>query len=120
MQHIPEDVLQDLETGLMAEQAALEEELADHGKPTEEEDTWDAISESEGEEADPADAADNNEELGNNVALVSELQKRFKAVKAALRAMKDGTYGTCEECGEDIDLDRLDANPAARTCARHM
>lgn len=119
MQHIPEETLSDLETALMAEQAAVEEELADHGKPTENADTWDAMSESEGEEADPVDAADNNEELGNNVALVSELQKRFKDIKASLRAMKDGTYGTCEECGEEIPLERLEANPAARTCIRH-
>jgi DnaK suppressor protein len=30
--------------------------------------------------------------------------------------MKDGTYGTCDECAEDIDLARLEANPAAATC----
>lgn len=119
MQHIPEETLSDLETGLMAEQAALEEELADHGKQTDNEDSWDASSESEGEEADPSDAADNIEEFGNNIPLVAELQKRFKEVKSALRRMKEGSYGTCEECGEDIDLNRLEANPAAATCIRH-
>jgi len=118
MQHIPDDVLADLETGLHAELAALLEELADHGKSTDG-DEWEGATESEGEEADPSDAADNLEELGTNVPLVSDLQKRQKAIKAALRKIKDGAYGTCDECGEDIDLDRLEANPAAATCIRH-
>ena len=119
MQHIPEDTLSDLGTGLHAELAALEEELAEHGKPAGEGDEYAGSSESEGEEADPVDAADNIEELVTNVPLVSELQKRRKAIKSALRKMKDGTYGTCDECGEDISLDRLEANPAAATCIRH-
>jgi DnaK suppressor protein len=122
MQHIPEDTLADLETGLHAELAALQEELADHGKEVGEGadgEEWMGSSESEGEEADATDAADNIEELAANVPLVSDLQKRHKEIKAALRRMKDGTYGTCNECGEDIDLDRLEANPAAAMCIRH-
>src|SRR6476659_9379866 len=118
--HIDDETLADFETGLHAELAALEEELADHGKPVDGAgEEWAGGSESEGEEADPVDAADNLEELGTNVPLVSDLQKRRKEIKAALRRIKDGTYGTCEECGEDIDLARLEANPAAATCIRH-
>lgn len=120
MQHIPEETLNDLETALHAELAALQEELADHGKEISEDgDEWEGSSESDGEEADPSDAADNLEELGTNVPLVADLQKRHKEIKSALRKIKDGTYGTCDECGEDIDLDRLEANPAAATCIRH-
>jgi len=120
MQHIPEDTLSDLETALQAELAALQEELADHGKSTDEDgDEWEGSSESEGEEADELDAANDLEELGTNVPLVADLQKRNKEIKSALRKMKDGTYGSCDECGEDIDLERLEANPAAATCIRH-
>jgi RNA polymerase-binding transcription factor DksA len=120
MQHISEDTLADLETALQAEQAAVEEELADHGKSVDEEgEDWEGSSESEGEEPDGSDAADNMEELGTNVPLVADLKKRHKEIKSALRKMKDGTYGTCDECGEDIDVARLEANPAAATCIRH-
>jgi RNA polymerase-binding protein DksA len=120
MQHIPEDTLADLETALQAEQAAVEEELADHGKSVDEGgENWEGSSESDGEEADPSDVADNLEELGTNVPLVGDLKKRHKEIKSALRKMKDGTYGTCDECGEDIDVARLEANPAAATCIRH-
>jgi len=40
-------------------------------------------------------------------------------IDAALARIKDGTYGTCIESGEDIPTDRLDAIPwAARTIER--
>ncbi len=119
MQHIPEEMLADLETALQAELAALEEELADHGKEVGGDGEWMGSSESEGEEADSVDAADNIETLATNVPLVGDLKKRHKDLKAALRRMKDGIYGTCEECGDEISLERLEANPAAATCIRH-
>lgn len=121
MQHIPEDTLADLETALRAERAALEEELATFGKHVDGEgdDEWEGSSESEGEEAAPEDAADNIEELVTNVPLVAELESRRKDIVDAMKKFKDGTYGTCEECGDDIDVERLEANPAARTCILH-
>lgn len=118
MDHIPEDTLSDLETALMAERAALEEELSEHGRATGQGD-WDATSESEGEESDSSDIADNIEELATNVPLVAELKVRYKDVRDAIKKLKAGTYGMCEECGEEIDLDRLEANAAARTCIQH-
>ena len=118
MQHIPEETLSDLETALMAERAALEEELAELGKKSESGE-WNASSESEGQEADSSDVADNIEELVTNVPLVADLKVRFKDVKDAIKKMKSGAYGLCEECGEEIDLERLEANAAARTCLAH-
>lgn len=37
-------------------------------------------------------------------------------IDAALRRMDDGTYGTCEECGQEIGLRRLEAQPTATRC----
>ena len=34
----------------------------------------------------------------------------------ALAAMKDGEYGHCEDCGDDIPLPRLKLDPAATKC----
>jgi RNA polymerase-binding transcription factor DksA len=34
--------------------------------------------------------------------------------------MENGTYGVCEKSGKPIELDRLMANPAARTCKEMM
>lgn len=118
MKYIPEDTLEDLQTALKAERAALEEELNSFGKKVGEDD-WDGSSESEGEEAAPEDAADNIEELATNVSLVADLEKRHSDIKAAMDRMRDGTYGLCAECGEEIGLERLEANPAASTCLAH-
>lgn len=118
MNHIPEDMLADLQTALQAERAALEEELGTYGKDVGD-DEWEGSSESEGEEADPEDAADNIEQLATNVPLVADLERRHKDIVLAMKKLREGTYGTCEECGEEIDVDRLEANPAARTCFTH-
>lgn len=118
MRDIPEDIMSDLDTALRAERAALEEELSEHGKKTSAE-AWDASSAPEGEESDPTDAADQIEELVTNVPLVKELETRYREVKDALKKIKGGLYGTCEECGIDIPLERLEANAAARTCIAH-
>lgn len=37
-------------------------------------------------------------------------------VKRALAKFEDGTYGICEECGNDIGFSRLQARPEARLC----
>jgi DnaK suppressor protein len=37
-------------------------------------------------------------------------------VRAALRRIADGTYGTCLDCGYPIDLRRLGALPTAAYC----
>ncbi|NLC31379.1 MAG: TraR/DksA family transcriptional regulator, partial [Candidatus Moranbacteria bacterium] len=41
---------------------------------------------------------------------------QLKGINNALEKIKDGKYGACEECGADIALGRLEANPAARRC----
>ena len=37
-------------------------------------------------------------------------------IDAALRRMDDGSYGVCNECGQDIGYPRLDAQPTATRC----
>jgi len=80
---------------------------------------WQGSAEGSGIEADPNDAADQIEELSVNVPLVEELEKRHKDIVDALEKMEEGTYGICEAGEEEIPFDRLEANPAARTCVAH-
>ena len=120
MQHITQIDLEELRGALEAEKDSLEEELASHGRVQSETGDWQGASTGfEGEEADPLDVADQIEELATNVPLVEELELRHKDVDEALERMDNGTYGVCEECGEEIPLDRLEANPAARACIAH-
>jgi RNA polymerase-binding transcription factor DksA len=115
---LTEEQLDELRGALEAEKDAVEEELSDHGVSVDSD--WQGTSSSHGEEADSTDAADNIEELVTNVPLVEELEKRHKELVAALERMDDGSYGLCENGGEPIPYDRLEANPAARTCLEHV
>lgn len=40
----------------------------------------------------------------------------LKAVNQALQMVEDGTYGICQNCGNEIPLVRLKANPGACYC----
>src|SRR3989344_3899804 len=120
MSHISQIALEELRGALEAEKDSLEEELASHGRVQSDSGDWQGASVGfEGEAADPNDAADQIEELVTNMPLVEELEGRHTHVEDALEKMEQGIYGSGEECGEEIPLDRLEANPAARTCVSH-
>jgi RNA polymerase-binding transcription factor DksA len=68
-----------------------------------------------GKQSDEMDVADTMEELAINVPLVETLEARLKDVALALAHMKTGQYGLDEMTGEPIPIERLRANPAART-----
>lgn len=118
MKHITDDQLEELRAILEAEHDSLTEELGEHGHRSNGD--WQGnASGLSGMEADPTDAADDIEELVTNVPLVEELEVRQKEVEAALKRMKDKTYGVCSVCKVEIPIDRLEANPAASTCIDH-
>ena len=70
--------------------------------------------------ADENEVADKIESYDENLAIVSELEMSQKEIKAALERIQKGTYGTCSVGGEPIEAARLDANPSAATCMKHM
>ncbi len=71
-------------------------------------------------QADENIVADSIEGYEDNVAIVNTLEVRYRELKSALDKIKHGTYGLCQVCGEEIDAERLEANPSARTCRKHM
>ncbi len=71
-------------------------------------------------ESDENVLADKYEDLTTRDAIVADLETRFNNVTRALEKIAAGTYGTCEVGGEPIEADRLNANPAARTCKLHI
>lgn len=116
MRHIQQSDLEDFRIALERERDEVEEELSAHGRVQDENGDWMGTSEAaDGEEADPLDAANNIEELVTNVPLVEELENRHIDIVDALEKVENGTYGLCEVSGDPIPLDRLKANPAART-----
>lgn len=82
---------------------------------------WQAKPEEDNNEESGYDEnADRFEEYGNRNAVVEDLESRLKEVKEALNRIEDGTYGICEVSGEPIEEERLQANPAAKTCMKHL
>jgi RNA polymerase-binding transcription factor DksA len=69
--------------------------------------------------ADINDVADNIESYDENRAILSKLETRYNDIKDALKRIKDGTYGKCSVCGEEIPEKRLEANPSAKNCIKH-
>ena len=109
------------QTQLTEEKERLEAQLLTVGRrnPSNPAD-WEAVQPEGEHEPDPNDAADLIEGYEENTAILKDLEIRFNDVLAALSRIENGTYGTCEEGGEEIEEDRLGADPAARTCKAHM
>jgi len=70
--------------------------------------------------SDSTEVADSIELFEENTAIAKQLEIRYNEVKRALEKIKTGKYGVCEIGGEQIEADRLLANPAAKTCKKHM
>jgi len=52
------------------------------------------------------------------VAVEDNLESQLKEVRDALLRMENGTYGICENCKQEVDIERLRAYPAARGCIK--
>lgn len=68
-----------------------------------------------GEETDDDAAAETQRE--RDLADLARLTRELSLVDAALARADAGTLGECADCGEPIELARLDVNPAALRCA---
>ena len=51
-----------------------------------------------------------------NQVLLRRLESRHKSLKQALKRVKNGTYGICENCGNPIHPDRLAVLHDAKLC----
>jgi RNA polymerase-binding transcription factor DksA len=96
---------------LEAEEAELKREIGENTRAPRAEDT--SATESD-------ELADKIEDLEEENVENAGLKVRLSNVARALKKIEDGTYGVCEISGEKIEEDRLEANPAARTCKAHM
>lgn len=82
---------------------------------------WEAKPEvKDSSQADENTLADSIEEYEENMAIVNTLESRYQDLRVALEKINNKTYGLCEVCKEEIDEKRLEANPSARECRKHM
>ncbi len=102
---------------LEAEKKLLESEMGDLGRKDKKTLEWEATPEVQTEPlSDENDLADRFEDFEERSGIMSVLDARLEDVDHAIRAIAAGTYGICEVCGKKIEEDRMEANPAARTC----
>jgi DnaK suppressor protein len=64
----------------------------------------------------PEDLVEKYEEESTNEGVLETLEERLKEVTDALTRIENGTYGICVKTGNKIEVERLEANPAATTC----
>lgn len=108
------------EEALKTERARLVVELTDLAVHNPETDDWEVKTEGTIDEADESLLADEAEQADADSSMLAELENQYRHIQIALRKIEAGTYGICEICGDQIDEERLYANPAARTCRVHM
>lgn len=65
---------------------------------------------------DPTDRA-SMESNRNSVLRIRDRERKliFK-IQEALQRLEDGEYGICEQCGEEIGIERLKARPVTTLC----
>ena len=65
---------------------------------------------------DPNDRASVESDRSFELRLRGRERKLMEKIEEALGRIEDGSYGVCDECGEDIAIKRLEARPVAKFC----
>jgi RNA polymerase-binding protein DksA len=68
-------------------------------------------------QAEIIDIAQSLEQLGRDASLAEQERRELLAIERALSKMATGSFGVCEDCGEEIPPRRLMVLPEARLCA---
>lgn len=114
---IEANVLEELKQALLKEKEELETNLSKIAKPiNKEKGDYETSFDQIGDDED--DNASEVEEYSDNLAVENTLEKKLQDIIEALSEMENGTYGICKNCNEEIDIERLRANPSARTCIK--
>jgi RNA polymerase-binding transcription factor DksA len=106
---------------LEEERDRLLSELKDFGKLDPETMEWEATPEEvDHAEADQNDMADRFEDFEAKSSMIRALEPRLNNVLKALKNLNRESFGKCTVCKKDIEMARIEANPAATTCKKHL
>ena len=112
---IDQKTLDELKKALLQEKSELERDLERMAKP---------VNRKKGDYetsfadigSDKEDNAAEVDQYTQDLPVESTLEKKLQEIIGALSRMEKGDYGKCSNCGKEIPLDRLKANPSAATC----
>ncbi|MBF0528069.1 MAG: RNA polymerase-binding protein DksA [Deltaproteobacteria bacterium] len=65
---------------------------------------------------DPTDRASVESDRNFILRLRDRERKLMQKINEALERIESGTFGICEECGEEIGIKRLEARPVTTLC----
>ena len=106
---------------LEKERDFLVSEMKDIGKLNPETNEWEATPEDMGYiETDQNDMADRFEDFESKSSMMKILEAKLSNIVHALKGIGRESFGKCEVCKKDIELARMEANPSARTCKKHL
>lgn len=110
-----------LKEKLERERDNILDELKDMGKLNPETGEWEATPEEmDFPEADQNDMADRFEDFESRSSMIKALEPRLNNILRALKNINKDSFGKCSVCKKDIEMARLEANPAATTCKKHL
>lgn len=66
--------------------------------------------------ADPADRATAETDRAFTLRIRDRERRLIKKIRSALQRIEDGSYGICDDCGEEISVPRLNARPVTKLC----
>lgn len=112
MSHLSDEQLSELRQKVEAERVRLRQDIRDELTKSDNEQY--ASLAGQVHDAGEESVADLLRDI--NAAVISHSIKELREIEAAQERLREGTYGVCEECGEDIPFARLQAYPGARLC----
>lgn len=89
------------------------QELLDHA-----DDTLEHLLEPEEHLPDPLDRASFESNRSTKLRIRDRESILIKKIRKSLEDIENGEYGICEDCGEEISIERLKARPVTSFCIR--
>jgi RNA polymerase-binding transcription factor DksA len=106
---------------LEKEKGTLLEQMKGIGRLNPETGEWEATPEEVNyPESDQNELADRFEDFEERSSMIKELELRLNNILRALKMINRESFGKCKICKKDIELTRMEANPAAQTCKKHL
>jgi len=112
--NLDNNFIKKMEKQLLAEKKRIEEDLADY-----------VVKQGKNSKTIFPEYGDHNGEnasevmsYNNTVAIKNTLDKALRDVEDALQRIKNGSYGVCKYCKQEINQARLEARPTSSACIK--
>ncbi|MFE4711246.1 MULTISPECIES: TraR/DksA C4-type zinc finger protein [unclassified Paenibacillus] len=119
MTHLTAEQLSELRANLHQQRADIRHRLQNNEHYGLQESMRDNSGELSEIDNHPGDAATDLYHRSMDISLLERDEHELEDIDAALKAMDEGTYGTCIAGGEPIPFERLAVVPATRYCKEH-